>query len=222
MIRLRNITVVLVALCALAVAAPPAFAKDGNWRHVISECYNTGDLTHGRYTRRALRIARHRIPSDIREYSDCLDLINNALAASHKPSGGGGGGGGGAGAPGGSTPSGAVGDQRDIDASNLLDLLRGERMAQVSQVHDAEGLKLEQEGSPFDGAYHAILVDGDIGDGYLAHLGPDAIPFGSVGGQAAQDEWIPLGQLHIVVIGMLPANGHRMGGEARGRVHPRR
>ena len=95
-------------------------------------------------------------------------------------------------------------------------------MAQVSQVHDAEGLHLEQEGRPFDGTHHAILVDRDIGDGHLAHLGPDAIPFGSVGGQAAQDERIPLGQLHIVVIGMLSTNGHRMGGKARGRVHPRR
>src|SRR5437660_6913383 len=54
------------------------------------------------------------------------------------------------------------GDQRNINTSDLLDLLRGECMAQVAQVHDAEGLKLEQEGSPFDGANHAILVDGDI------------------------------------------------------------
>src|SRR5262245_58614645 len=110
------------------------------------------------------------------------------------------------------------GDQCHIDASDLLDLLGGERMAQVSQVHDTEGLKLEQEGSPFDSAYHAILVDWDIGDGHLSHLGPDPIPFGAVGGQAAQDERIPLGKLYIVVIGMLSANGHRMRGEAWSRV----
>src|SRR5712691_8473528 len=79
----------------------------------------------------------------------------------------------------------ANGDQRNVNASDLLDLLGGKRMAQVSQVHDAEGLKLEQKGSPLDSAYHAMLVDWDIGDGYLAHLGPDAIPFRSVGGQAA-------------------------------------
>src|SRR4030095_7892624 len=79
----------------------------------------------------------------------------------------------------------ANGDQRNVNASDLLELLRGERMAQVSQVHDAEELKLEQEGRPLDSAYDAILIDRDIGDGHLAHLGPDAVPFGPVGGQAA-------------------------------------
>ena len=77
----------------------------------------------------------------------------------------------------------ADGDQRHVNASDLLDLLGGERMAQVSQVHDTEGLKLEQEGSPLDSAYHAILVDRDIGDGDLSYLSPDAIPFGAVGNQ---------------------------------------
>src|SRR5262245_40151303 len=79
----------------------------------------------------------------------------------------------------------ANGDQRHVNASDLLDLLRGERMAQVSQVHDAEELKLEQEGRSLDSAHHAILIDRDIGDGHLAHLGPDPVPFGSVSGKAA-------------------------------------
>ena len=39
----------------------------------------------------------------------------------------------------------ANGDQRNVNASDLLELLRGERMAQVSQVHDTQDLKLEQE-----------------------------------------------------------------------------
>src|SRR5256885_8971019 len=60
----------------------------------------------------------------------------------------------------------ANGDQCDVNASDLLDLFRGERMAQVSQVYDAEGLKLEQERSPFDGAYYTILVNRDIRDGH--------------------------------------------------------
>src|SRR5262245_12566100 len=76
-------------------------------------------------------------------------------------------------------------DQRNVNASDLLDLLRSERMAQVSQVHDAKELKLEQEGRSLDSAHHAILIDRDIGDGHLAHLGPDPVPFGSVSGKAA-------------------------------------
>jgi len=110
-IRLRNITIALVALCALAVAAPAAWAKDGNYHHVISECYNTGQLNGSKYTRHALREARDNLPSDIKEYSDCFDLISAALAAPPprpRPSGGGGGGGAGGGSGGGgSTPPGA-------------------------------------------------------------------------------------------------------------------
>jgi hypothetical protein len=89
----------------LAVAAPPALALDNDYRHVIRECYNTGQLVGARYTKHALKEARRRIPADIREYSDCLDLINAALAAKarHHPSGNGGGPGGGGGG-GGSPP----------------------------------------------------------------------------------------------------------------------
>jgi hypothetical protein len=116
-IRLRYILLALAATCALAFPAPPAFAaQDGNWRHVIRECYNTGRLTPGKYTRQALRRARRRIPSDIKEYSDCLSEIEKALAAgargdrrkpppSPPPP-----------AQPGTTPSGAVGDKQDLDA----------------------------------------------------------------------------------------------------------
>lgn len=123
MIRLRNITIVLAALCALAVAAPAAWALDGNYRHVIRECYDTGSLQGGNYTRAALKEARSKLPSDIKEYSDCQDLINAALAAIGRRPNGGGGGGGGAGSglpapnPQLTTPSGAVATtQQDLDA----------------------------------------------------------------------------------------------------------
>jgi hypothetical protein len=76
-IRLRHITLALAALCILAVAAP---AAEASWRDVIKECYNTGDLK-GDYTKQELKDARRHLPSDIREYSDCEDLINAALAA---------------------------------------------------------------------------------------------------------------------------------------------
>jgi hypothetical protein len=122
-IRLRNITIALAALLALAVTAPAAWALDGNYRHVIRECYDTGSLQGGNYTRAALKEARAKLPSDIKEYSDCEDLINAALAASHRRNGSGGAGGGGGGFvpppanPQFSTPSGAVASsQQDLNA----------------------------------------------------------------------------------------------------------
>jgi hypothetical protein len=116
--RARNITIALAALCALAVAAPAAYALDNDYHHVIRECYDTGQLPAGKYTRHALLQARRHLPSDIKEYSDCEDLINNALAAQSRHGGGTGSGGPGGGAGGGgatpppnpalTTPSGAV------------------------------------------------------------------------------------------------------------------
>jgi hypothetical protein len=91
--RLRNITVAFAALCVLAVSAGPAWALDNNYHHVIRECYDTGQLPSGKYTREALKKARRKLPSDIKEYSDCEDLINAALAAAARKNGGNGGGG---------------------------------------------------------------------------------------------------------------------------------
>jgi hypothetical protein len=79
MIRARHITLALTALIVLAVAAP-AYALDNNYHHVIRECYDSGRLDGSKYTREALKKARKRLPSDIKEYSDCEDLINEALA----------------------------------------------------------------------------------------------------------------------------------------------
>jgi hypothetical protein len=111
---LRHTTAALVALCLLAVAAP---AADASWRDVIRECYNTGDL-RGDYSKDELRDARRHLPSDIREYSDCEDLINAALAASARNGGRSGGGGTTFPAnPALTTDSGAIAaDQEDFDA----------------------------------------------------------------------------------------------------------
>jgi hypothetical protein len=89
MIRLRHITPALAALCVLAVFAPSAYALDDNYHHVIRECYDTGRLDGSKYTRDALKQARKRLPSDIKEYSDCEDLINAALANYGRPGAGG-------------------------------------------------------------------------------------------------------------------------------------
>ncbi len=88
--RVRHILVSIAALCVLGVTAPAAFAS---YQDVIRECYNTGSLPAGKYSRHELLQARHHLPSDIREYSDCADLINSALAAGNRKPGGGAGGG---------------------------------------------------------------------------------------------------------------------------------
>jgi hypothetical protein len=113
-ISLRHITAALAALCLLAVAAPVAHA---DWRAVVRECYNTGDLK-GNYSTKDLKDARRNLPSDIREYSDCEDLINAALAAAARNRGQSGGGGTDFPAnPALTTPSGAIAaDQEDFDA----------------------------------------------------------------------------------------------------------
>jgi hypothetical protein len=85
--RLRHIFLVLAAMAVLGAAAPAAFA---NYHDVIRECYNTGQLTPGKYSRQDLKQARRHLPADIKEYSDCQSLINAALAAGNKGSGGGG------------------------------------------------------------------------------------------------------------------------------------
>jgi hypothetical protein len=117
-IRLRHITVALAALCMLAVAAPAAQAY--TYKDVIRECYNTGHLTPGKYSRADLKKARKELPADIKEYSDCEDLINAELARSARRNGGNGPGGGAppplAPNPALTTPSGAVaGKQEDFD-----------------------------------------------------------------------------------------------------------
>jgi hypothetical protein len=114
LIRPLHIVAALVALCAIAVTAPAAFAS---YQDVIRECYNTGQLTPGKYTRHELQQARQHLPSDIKEYSDCADLINAALAASGKKNGGGGGTVAPPGNPAYTTPSGAIaGSQTDLNA----------------------------------------------------------------------------------------------------------
>jgi hypothetical protein len=83
--RPRHILLTLAALCVLGATAPAAFA---DYHAVIRECYNTGQLPPGKYSRKDLKDARRHLPSDIKEYSDCEDLINAALAAANRKGGG--------------------------------------------------------------------------------------------------------------------------------------
>jgi hypothetical protein len=85
LLRPRHILLAFAALCVLGATAPAAFA---DYHAVIRECYNTGQLPSGKYSRQDLKDARRHLPSDIKEYSDCEDLINAALAAANKKGGG--------------------------------------------------------------------------------------------------------------------------------------
>jgi hypothetical protein len=85
LLRPRHILLSLAALCVLGATAPAAFA---NYHDVIRECYNTGQLPSGKYSRKDLKDARRHLPSDIKEYSDCEDLINAALNAANRKGGG--------------------------------------------------------------------------------------------------------------------------------------
>jgi hypothetical protein len=75
--RIRNITVAIVALAMLAIAAPTAQA---GYRDAIRDCADDGFL-QGTYTKKELRQARSHLPTDIQEYSDCSDVLARALAA---------------------------------------------------------------------------------------------------------------------------------------------
>ena len=136
LIRVRHILLSLAALCVIGATAPAAFAS---YQDVIRECYNTGSLPAGKYSRHELLQARSHLPSDIREYSDCEDLINAALAAGRRSSGGGGTGGGSvptaAPNPALTTPSGATaGSQNDLNA-----LGQAQKQSAPPQVKVADG-----------------------------------------------------------------------------------
>ncbi len=74
--RLFAVFAVLVAL--LAIAAAPATAASGS--AVISDCNSHGRLTR-QYSTAQLRNALSTMPADVKEYTDCLDVIQRALLA---------------------------------------------------------------------------------------------------------------------------------------------
>jgi hypothetical protein len=95
-------TALVACLLAVLVGAPAAFA-DSTRTKILQECQD-GRLT-GDYTSREIRDALNNIPDDIDQYSDCRDVLRNALLSKAGNSGNNGGGGGG-GAGGGGTGGG--------------------------------------------------------------------------------------------------------------------
>jgi hypothetical protein len=96
----------IIAVLAVLAAAPAAQA-DSTRIKILRECQN-GQLT-GDYTAKQIRDARNNIPDDLDQYSDCRDVLTQALlnraGESNDGAGGGGsaGGSGGAGGGGGET-----------------------------------------------------------------------------------------------------------------------
>src|SRR4051794_40766595 len=88
--RLRHVTAVLAV--ALSTVAAPQAALAADYHAAIRDCNDDGVL-QGRYSQHTLRQARNHLPSSLREYSDCEDVLARALAAAAKPGSGGTGGG---------------------------------------------------------------------------------------------------------------------------------
>jgi hypothetical protein len=74
----RPILLTVLALSGVsAVAAAPAL---GDASAVLSDCNTNGTLTR-QHSRVDLRAALNSMPADVKEYTDCFDVINRALLA---------------------------------------------------------------------------------------------------------------------------------------------
>lgn len=105
--RTRQLLVAVFAFALLLVAAPVAHA---GYRQAISDCADDGIL-QGTYKKAELEKARKKLPSDLREYSDCEEVLSREIASLAKKGKGARGGGAvapPAGDPNLTTPSGAV------------------------------------------------------------------------------------------------------------------
>ena len=107
MTRIRNTAPLLAALIALAVPA----SASADYHAVIRDCNQDGKLDR-QYSHSDLNAARHHLPTDIAEYTDCRAVITAALRAhtsgNGNRNGNGTGGGGGSGSGGGGGGSGAA------------------------------------------------------------------------------------------------------------------
>ena len=97
---MRHRLLLLIAMLgtvALLGAKVAASAADASLNPVTADCNTHGRLTRT-YTLSELQLALSTLPADIKEYTDCYDVINRALLAetgSHSDAAGTGGGSGG-------------------------------------------------------------------------------------------------------------------------------
>jgi hypothetical protein len=85
--RLHLLIALASALLTLSIAAPAALASNNQ---VIADCNSHGQLTQT-YTASALQNALSTMPGDIKEYTNCYDVVQRALLAqigSHHGGGG--------------------------------------------------------------------------------------------------------------------------------------
>jgi hypothetical protein len=76
----------LLLLAALAVLVAPAMAS-ASPAQVIQDCGNDGQLNR-KYSNSDLRKARDNLPTDLAEYSDCRDVISDAITGGSDKGGG--------------------------------------------------------------------------------------------------------------------------------------
>jgi hypothetical protein len=79
---MRRLVTSLTIVCAVfAVAAAMAAAQSSDtWQQAISDCNDHGTL-FGHYSDATLRLALANMPADVREYTDCYDVIEKQLFA---------------------------------------------------------------------------------------------------------------------------------------------
>jgi hypothetical protein len=76
-----RVILVLAVLCAVCAAVPGlAGAASGTPSQAISDCNDHGKLTQ-EYSSAVLRTALAQMPADVREYTDCFDVIERQLFA---------------------------------------------------------------------------------------------------------------------------------------------
>jgi hypothetical protein len=78
----RGLITTLALVCAMFAAATSvaAAASGGTAAEAISDCNNNGHLT-AQYSASTLRTALATMPADVREYTDCYDVIQKQLFA---------------------------------------------------------------------------------------------------------------------------------------------
>jgi hypothetical protein len=80
---MRRLVTSLLVACALSAAVPAVAAAQsggGTGAQAITDCNDNGTLT-GHYSADALRNALANMPADVREYTDCYDVIEKQLFA---------------------------------------------------------------------------------------------------------------------------------------------
>jgi hypothetical protein len=92
----RKLIALLLALAAIAVALPVSASAAGKLPPAVADCNAHARLT-SHYTAAQLRSSLNSMPADIKEYTNCYDVIQKALLAQIGSIGGNGGDSGGGG-----------------------------------------------------------------------------------------------------------------------------